>query len=257
MKKSTSVGLIASGNLTDSPLSRFRWLTGRLGPVKSQNYRLASRIANILAAGHPVKDYAELDPCGLILVCVPGQALPKIVAELLSSEIQWRGKALVLCSTWLDSAELCELSARGAAIGSISPIPGFDETRYLIEGDRLAIREARSLVEDRDRRAIDIERPLKPFYLAALSATGTLLFTLLLAASECLRHAGIPASFSATILDRQLSKTLRAFIKGGRHAYPTLQELPKQLRALSSANPALAHYIEQSSRLASRLMEKR
>ena len=258
MKKSTSVGLIASGNLTDSPLSRFSWLSGRLGPVKSQNYRLASRIANILAAGHPVKDYAELDPCGLILVCVPDEALPKIVAEMLSSdEVRWRGKAVVLCSTWLDSSELEELSARGAAIGSISPIPGFDETRYLVEGDRLAIREARSLVEDRERRAIDIERPLKPFYLAALTATGTLLFTLLLAASECLRHAGIPAAFSAAILDRQLSKTLRAFVKGGRHAYPTLQELPKQLRALTSANPTLAHYIEQSSQLAARLMEKR
>ena len=109
MKKSTSVGLIASGNLTDSPLSRFRWLSGRLGPVKSQNYRLASRIANILSAGHPVKDYAELDACGLILVCVPDQALPKIVAELISSKIQWRRKSVVLCSTWLDRSHLHEL----------------------------------------------------------------------------------------------------------------------------------------------------
>jgi len=164
---------------------------------------------------------------------------------------------VVLCSTWLDSAELNELSSRGAAIGSISPIPGFDETRYLVEGDRLAIREARSLVEDREKRAVDIARPLKPFYLAALTSTGTLLFTLLLAASECLRHAGIPSSFSAVMLDRQLSKTLRAFVKGGRNAYPILQELPKQLRALSSANPALARYIEESSELATRLMEKR
>jgi len=257
MKKSTLVGLIASGNLTDSPLSRFRWLSTRLGPVKSQNYRLASRIANILAAGHPVKDYADLEACTLILVCVPDETLPNVVADLALSEIQWRGKAVVLCSTWMDSAELHQLGACGAAVGSISPIPGFDEARYLVEGDRLAIREARSLVEDRQRRAIDIERPLKPFYLAALTSTGTLLFALLLAASECLRHAGIPSSLSSTILDRQLSKTLRAFVKGGRHACPTLQELPKQLHALLSANPALAHYFEQSAGLASRLMEKR
>ena len=204
-----------------------------------------------------MRDYAELDSCRMILVCVPDELLPKVVAELLASEISWRGKAVVLFSTWLDSSQLDELARRGAAIGSISPIPGFDETRYLVEGDRLAIREATSLVEDRERRAIDIERALKPFYLAALTCTGNLLFTLLLAASEGLHHAGIPRCFSGNILDRQLAKTFRAFIKGGRHAYPILQELPKQLQALTSANPALAHYIEQSSELAARLMAKR
>ena len=45
----------------------------------------------------------------------------------MSAGISWRGKAVVLCSTWLDSGELRELSARGASVGSISPIPGFDD----------------------------------------------------------------------------------------------------------------------------------
>lgn len=252
------MGLIASGNLTDSPLSRFWWLSERLGPIKSTTFRLASRIANdILAAGHPVKDYAEFDSCRLVLVCVPDKLLPKIVAELISSNIGWRGKAVVLCSTWLDSSKLDDLSAHGAAIGSISPIPGFDETRYLVEGDRLAIREARSLVEYRGKRIVDIERPLKPFYLAALTCTGALLFTLLVAASESLQHAGIPAATSENILDRLVSKTLRSFIKAGRNAYPPLPELPRQLHALASVDPALARYIEQSACLVTQFKEKR
>jgi len=46
-------------------------------------------------------------------------------------------------------------------------------------------------------------------------------------------------------------------VKGGRRAYPQQREIPRQLRALSSASPELAHYFEQSCRLASRLMEKR
>ena len=61
MKRAQSVGLIGTGSLTDSPLTRFWWLSERLGPVKSASYRVASRIANMLQAGHPVKDYAEFE----------------------------------------------------------------------------------------------------------------------------------------------------------------------------------------------------
>jgi predicted short-subunit dehydrogenase-like oxidoreductase (DUF2520 family) len=254
MKKAKSVGLIGAGSLTDSPLTRFWWLSERLGPVKSASYRVASRIANMLQAGHPVKDYAEFESCILILISVPEEDVSQVVSDLLSADISWRGKAVVLCSAWLDSSELRELSARGASVGSISPIPGFDDQRYLVEGDSLAIRESKRLVEHRERRAVAIERQLKPFYLAALTCTGSLLFALLRVAFEALHHAGIPPGLSATLLEPQIPRTLRAFLKGGRRAYPEPRELPGQLRALSAASPELAHYLEQSCRVASRLM---
>jgi predicted short-subunit dehydrogenase-like oxidoreductase (DUF2520 family) len=256
MKKVQSVGLIGTGSLTDSPLTRFWWLSERLGPVKSATYRVASRIANMLQAGHPVKDYAEFESCVLILVCVPEETVPQVVSEMTSSGISWEGKAVVLCSMWLDSGELGELSARGAAVGSIAPIPGFDDERYLVEGDPLAIRQAKSLVEYRERRVVAIERPLKPFFLAALTCTGTLLFALLHVASESLHHAGIPPGLSAALLERQITRTLRSLLKGGRRAYAEPRELPRQLRALSAASPELAHYFEQNCRLATRLMKK-
>src|SRR5580658_9147753 len=116
MKKVQSVGLIGTGNLTDSPLTRFWWLSERLGPVKSASYRVASRIANMLQAGRPVKDYAEFQDCDLILVCVPEETISQVVSEMVSAEISWQAKAVVLCSTWLDSAELHPLAALGASI---------------------------------------------------------------------------------------------------------------------------------------------
>jgi hypothetical protein len=255
MKKAQSVGLIGTGRLTDSPLTRFWWLSERLGPVKSASYRVASRIANMLQAGHPVKDYAEFESCVLILVCVPEDDVSQVVSEMLSSGISWRGKAVVLCSTWLDSGALRDLSTHGASVGSISPIPGFDDQRYLAEGDALAIRESKRLVEYRDRRVVAIERPLKPYYLAALTCTHSLLFALLRVAFESLHHSGIPPGHSATLLERQITRTLRSFLKGGRRAYPEPRELPRQLRALCAASPELGHYFEQSCRVASRLMD--
>ena len=124
-----------------------------------------------------------------------------------------------------------------------------------MEGDPFAIRQSKLLLEHRERRVVAIERPLKPFYLAALTCTGSLLFVLLRVASEALQHAGIPPPLSAALLERQITRTLRSFLKGGRRAYPPPRELPRQLRALCAASPELAHYLEQSCRLASRLMD--
>ena len=260
MKRAKPVALVAAGNLTDSPLTRFLRLSDQLGPVKSQSYRLASRISNILSSGHPVKDYAEFDACRLILVCVPDPTLPRVVAEMAASGVSWHGKAIVLCSMWLDSSHLRELSARGASIGSICPIPGFeglDDFRYLVEGDKLAILEAKRQLAHRKQGVIAIERSLKPFYLAALTCTGNLLFALLVAASESLRHAGLSSPLSASILEKQIGKGVRSYLKSGRNVSPIPRELAGQLHALSAADPTLAHYIEQSCRLSSRLLAAR
>ena len=256
MKPAKPVALIASGNQTDSPMARLLRLSGRLGPIKSPSYRVASRIANIIRGGHPVKYYADLEECHLILVSVPDADIPKLVTELASSEINWPGKAIVLCSTWLGSDEMEELSARGAAVGSISPIPGFEESRYLVEGDRMAIRESRRLLEESGRRIIDIEGRLKPLYLASLTCTGSLLFGLLLAAAESLRHAGITSAFSAMMLEKQLGRSLRGYLKAGRKGCPELREMPKILRALAAADPELLQYVEQSSGMVARLLER-
>lgn len=260
MKRAKPVALVGAGNLTDSPLTSFLRFSDQLGPVKSPSYRLASRISNIFRSGHPVKDYMDLDGCRLILVCVPDQKLPKIVSEMASSGISWHGKAIVLCSMWLDSSYLTEFSSRGGSIGSISPVPGFDgleDFRYLVEGDKLAVQETKRLIASKKQRVIAIERSLKHFYLAALTCTGDLLFALLVAASESFRHAGLPSPLSDVILEKQIGKALRSYLKSGRNARPGPSELSGQLHALSAADPTLAHYIEQSCRLSSRLLAGR
>lgn len=257
MKKAKPVALIEAGNLSASPLARFRWPSERLGPVKASSFRLASRIANRLQAGYPVKDYREFDACTLILICVPDAALAAVLTDLHGAGIRWKGKAVVLCSAWLDSSELGQFAAHGAAVGSMSPIPGFEDVRYLIEGDKLAILEARRLVEHRRSPAIAIERDLKPFYLAALNCTGAGAFALAMAASECLRHAGVPPLDSAAILEQQLRKTLRSYVRGGQRNYPAPRGISRQLPALASKDPVLAAYLEQSCRLADRLLGQR
>jgi hypothetical protein len=256
MKKAKSVALIVAGKVTDSSLARFWSLSEMLGPVKASSYRLASRIANRLRAGHPVDDYAEFEACRTILISVPDQALPHAVVDLSASTISWNGKSVVLCNALLDSGDLQKLAARGASVGSIAVIPGFDDLRYLVEGDKLAVLQLKRLVEHRERRAIVIERHLKPFYLAALTCTGTLSFAVAMAASESLRHAGVRPADSAAILERQLVKSLRSYLRGGRRVFPAPRHLASQLTALSIVDPQLSNYIQQSCSLVARLMER-
>ena len=256
MKRPKLVALVAGGELSSSPLAHFWLLSEVLGPVKASSYRLASRIANSLRAGHPVKDYAEFDACRLILICVPDQAVAETVAELCSAGISWQGKSVVLCSAWRGSGDLREFSARGACIASLTAIPCFRDPRYLLEGDKRAVQESKRLVETREHRSVIIERDLKPFYLAALTCTSSLLIPLVMTAWESLRRAGVTSAMSISILEKQLNKGLRAYARGGRRAYTRPPELSSQLRALSATDPALAHYVEKSCQLAEQLLEQ-
>lgn len=257
MKRPKSVALVGGGSFSGSSLAGFWLLPDVLGPVKASSFRLASRIANSLRAGHPVKDYSEFEACTLILISVPDQALRGIVSELCSSDIAWKDKSIVLCSAVRGSCDLREFRARGASIGSITTIPSCAELEYLVEGDRRAIQEAKRLVENRERRCLCIERGRKPLYLAALTCTSSLVFPLVMAASESMRRAGVPSAHANLILENQLSRCLRSYARGGRRAYAPPAELSSQLRALSAADPTLAYFVERSYELTEKLLDRR
>ncbi len=194
MKKAQSVGLIGTGSLTDSPLTRFWWLSERLGPVKSASYRVASRIANMLQAGHPVKDYAEFEACVLILVCVPDETVSQVVSEMLSSGISWRGQSRGAVQHLAGQRRAPRACPRAAPPSDPSaPSPASTTSAIWWRAIPSPFASRKRLVEYRERRVVAIERPLKPFYLAALTCTGTLLFALLRVASESLHHAANPA----------------------------------------------------------------
>src|SRR5438045_4587917 len=133
------------GRVNDSFVARLPRLTTELGPVAAQSYRLASRIVNSIGAGYPVRSYADLDVSHLILICAPHQSIASI-ASSLQAGLQCRGKIILLCEGAGHSLQLSELQSRGASVGSINPIPGFEGRRFVAEGNPAALREAKRLV---------------------------------------------------------------------------------------------------------------
>ena len=89
MTKSLPVAVVAAGRLRDYPVLRFNSVVEHLGPVKAPTYRQASRVANTLRAGHPVKRFEDLSPCRTILICSPESRTPRLVADIAASRVQF------------------------------------------------------------------------------------------------------------------------------------------------------------------------
>jgi len=256
MPKPSPVALIAAGKFSESPITSFARLADRLGPVKASSFRLASRISNHLKAGHPVPDFEEFKSARVVLVSVPDDALDGTIAELAAAEISWRGKSVLLCSAQRDSLSLHTLVRQGASPASVYPIPGFEGRRYLVEGDRAAIRDAQRLIEHGGARMLTIESGRKPLYLAALTLTGNVLIALVAASAESLHLCGLTAAQTATLIDKAVEKTVRGYWKAGAKAYRPPSDLTEQLKALTVVDSRLARYLEQAVAIANELMQR-
>src|SRR5467141_2555026 len=103
--KARSLALVCAGPISRTTLGRLPKLAGQLGPVKSGSLQRASRAVNALRGGTPVADYGDLNGARTVLVNVPDQQLPAIVAELAAG-VNWKHKVALLCNSSLDSSEL-------------------------------------------------------------------------------------------------------------------------------------------------------
>jgi predicted short-subunit dehydrogenase-like oxidoreductase (DUF2520 family) len=126
----------------------------------------------------------------LIWFCVPDAAIAS-AAQALAERIEWKGRVALHSSGALGSDELAVLRKRGAAVASVHPLmtfvrgsrPTLAGVPFAIEGDNVALRAARRMIEDLGGRAYSIREHAK----AAYHAWGTFaspLFTALLATTE-------------------------------------------------------------------------
>lgn len=240
------LGLISASPLNHSFLSRAPGVADQLGPVMAPSRRLAARLVRSIGAGHPVESYRAFQPIRTILVCAPDALVSKLVAEVVAAELDWNGKIVLLCGSTLESSELEELASLGAATGSVMAVDGIDKLDFVVEGQREAIREVRSLVPN--ARVQEIPGSRKVFYLAGVSFS-TKLFTPLLEASvRCLREAGFKPGAAAALAEQFFQRTLRAYLHGGRNARGSRlpgedqSSVQRQIDALRRTNPVLARY---------------
>jgi len=247
------------GRVSASFVSRLPRLSIDLGPVAAQSYRLASRIVNSIGAGHAVKKYEDLDGSSLVLICAPVRGLAAII-QALEGAIECRGKIILLCESGSDSRRLAPLKAKGAGVGSIEPIPGFDGRLFVTEGDREAVREAKALVRQLGAKAEEVQTAKMALYSAGLSFGAGLFTPLIEASSQCLQEAGLTKASAVKVAAALFENSLRGYIYAGRRSWrgPLADgdqtAIQGELEALRASKPILERYYDLLASLASELL---
>jgi predicted short-subunit dehydrogenase-like oxidoreductase (DUF2520 family) len=255
-----SYALAGAGAVSRSFIPRLPNLRRDLGPVASGSYRLASRMANALGAGVPVREMGELDSSALLLICGPRGCIPELVTSLMAAGLSWHGKTVVLCDSDEYSSDFPEFRKRGAVMASVNPIEGF-ANRYVVEGDHIAVRDAKVMVKELGGKAVEVEADKMMLYGAALTLTSSLFTPLIESTMDCIRSSGIEAPVATRIAEALLRRSLRAYMHSGRKSWsgPVAEadeeRLDREFAELSRSKPLLARYYRHSSDFAKELYQ--
>ncbi len=219
MKKQWQVGLVVEGNITHSSVLRMPNLVEDLGPVKSATIRVARRVSNFLKAGRAIADYEELQSAQLILIRVPDEAVPRVIEEIFAADLVLKDLSFVLCESWLALETLAPLRLRGAAVATLLGVPCTDQDWFVIEGDSVAVRHSRRLLEMNGARALELKSGGTSHYFAANLLATALPLPILLAAQAALRDSGIAGNNVSILLNEMAQTMFRDLLNGGRAAW--------------------------------------
>lgn len=217
MNKLRSVALLCSGQVSRSPLTRLPNLRRNVAWIKSSSYRVASRAVNALGGGIPVVKLDEMKRAWIWVVSVPSAELAYSVKELCSAGLDWRRRTLLILDGEAESEVAACFRAEGAAVATFAPIDT-EESRYVAEGDPDAVRMVRTLVEDPQRRVIEIRKGTKASYLAGTLAATKVVLPYIADAVECFQTAGITNPDAKYITERLLTGAMRSYFRAGRRA---------------------------------------
>ncbi|MBV8551137.1 MAG: hypothetical protein JOY54_07530 [Acidobacteriaceae bacterium] len=261
MKSQLPVGLVLEGNSTASAVLRLPNIVEDLGPIKSGSLRIARRVSNFLRAGYGVATYEELQPGRLVLLRVPDSVLDRVTQELCASDLALSEFAFALCDSWLSSEALKDLQDRGAAVASISALPG-TTPKFAVEGHPAATRQVRRLLDRNDAVTLELRPGTKELLFAAELLSAALPIPLFTAAQQALRECGIAGKPLYALLEESAQEMFRTFCAGARSPWggPLTECAPETaeyyLDAIRRKYPNLAEVLDEQLPAARRMMTR-
>ncbi len=206
----------------------------------------------------PVEKLDELPPSKFLLITTPDDQIPVAADNLARSQSErLRGRIVLHTSGALASDVLASVAEQGSHIGSLHPLVSISEPRssapnlegafYCVEGDREAVRAARSIVSDLKGHSFSIPSKSKPLYHAAAVMASGHVVALFDLAIEMLAQCGLTAKTARRALLPLLESThnnLRTLEPAraltGTFARADLTTVLKHLDALSKDDRAQA-----------------
>jgi hypothetical protein len=229
-------GVIGAGAVGASLIGLLPSKTRELGPVSGVSFRVASRTANTLRAGYPVRTASELSGVPSVLFHSPPDHMTTLLQLLEGAEIDWSGKALVFCDCVVSRAVRQQFQAKGAstAVARQVGIPG----RIIVEGfEGPALQAAHRIARELRMKAVELLPGSADLFDAAVTLGRAAITPLIDQAAALLRDAGIRDIEAARIASSLFEQTARDYAHSGKQSWawyvrkPQVEGLQSQLAA--------------------------
>jgi predicted short-subunit dehydrogenase-like oxidoreductase (DUF2520 family) len=172
-----SVAIVGAGRVGRALGRRLRELGWTIGVVTARSQASARSAVRFIGGGTAhARLTSRVTGSDLVLITTPDDTLP-IVSESLAriGGAEWHGRIVLHTSGALDHDVLAALADLGASTGSLHPmqtfsartLPSLEGIVFAVEGERRALRLARSIASSLGGIPINVPRGGKPAYHAA------------------------------------------------------------------------------------------
>ncbi|HTA46124.1 MAG TPA: DUF2520 domain-containing protein [Bryobacteraceae bacterium] len=244
MESRYKYAVFAAGAVAKCLIGKLPSKTGEVGPVAAVSYRVASRIANTLRAGYPVRAPDELDAAAVILFHAPPEQTEILLKLLERAGIHWAGKALVFCDCDGSPAVRSRFEALGAttAVARQFGIPG----RIAISGSGLALATAQRIARALKLKPVEVLPGAIDLFDAAVTLASPAITPLVDCAASLLRAAGIRDTDAARIASALFQQTAKDYARSGKQSWawyirqPDMEGIERQIAAAGArAEPVM------------------
>lgn len=188
----------------------------------------------------------------IIFLTVRDDALPEVIHQLSSLNVDWSKKYIFHCSGFHPSSLLAPLKIKGALTGSLHPIQSFPSKNlppqifrkifFTFEGEAQAQLLAEEIVIVLGGRLVRLSPEKKPLYHTACSLASNHLIGLISASVKLLEEAGFSSEKAVAMLLPLVQQTLKNIQSLGLDKSLTgplqrgdIQTVTEQLKSLASS----------------------
>jgi hypothetical protein len=235
-------GVVGAGGVSASLIGRLPSRAREIGPVSAASYRVASRIANTLRAGFPVRSVAELGAVPAILFYAPPDQTENLLGFLETGAIDWAGKALIFCDCVVSRAVRERFETRGA---SVAVAREFGVSGRIVleagKGKDVAVQTVLRISRQLHLKAIEIPPTSADLFDAAVTLGSGAFTAIIDGTASLLRDAGIRDTDAARIAASFFEQTAREYAHSGKQSWtwyvrkPPVERLRAQLEAAGSS----------------------
>ena len=229
-------GVIGAGALSKSLIGQLPRKARQIGPVAGVSFRVASRMANSLRAGHAARDADELNATPIILFHAPADQVRAIAELLEQARIDWKDKSLIFCDCEVPVPIIDRFHSLGAST-AVARQFGIAGT-IMVEGTAPALASANRIASELRLRAIEITPGTSDMFAATLTLATAALTPMVNRAASLLRASGLRDRAAVGMATALFEQTIQQYGHSGKQSWawhvrePATEQLEAEIESV-------------------------